>query len=506
MRNRASNLKSFAALSAFSLLEKVVAFVYQMILAAVLGSGIATDCYYSASQLFDLIDTTVLGALVVVVINRFANICAEKDENAGFVFLSRLNSILSIIMVVLAVVTFVCARPVSYLIAPGFEEIERTELVKCIRIMCVIPPVMVIVTLAQGLLRQKNCFIIVSSRSLFISFCGMAVVLLFSVKDPTNSRLLCYGYVAANLLFSVLLLVRSRQFGKITYKKPAFDEDIRKMLLMSVPAIVSKGIVRISLMVDKIISSTLGQGAVSYLTYAQSLYHIVSNLLIVNLCTIMLTDLTNLCVKKKYDDMMKKLRSSILSILLILAPVSLLTVCFSKEIVTIAYQRGAFGEESTKMVATLLFFYAFGFISSMFNSLYTQVLHAFGKMNIAMRNSVVSISLNIAISIVASHFVGIAGIAIGTTISASVGVLLYRRSVQKCLQNYKPVLDGNFIFKLLGGLAGCGAVIAAVKLLIKSAILSFATATVLGFAVFAAVLLLLREETLMGYVKKIRKA
>ena len=203
---------------------------------------------------------------------------------------------------------------------------------------------------------------------------------------------------------------------------------------------------------------------------------------------------------------MKKLRSSILSILLILAPVSLLTVCFSKEIVTIAYQRGAFGEESTKMVATLLFFYAFGFISSMFNSLYTQVLHAFGKMNIAMRNSVVSISLNIAISIVASHFVGIAGIAIGTTISASVGVLLYRRSVQKCLQNYKPVLDGNFIFKLLGGLAGCGAVIAAVKLLIKSAILSFATATVLGFAVFAAVLLLLREETLMGYVKKIRKA
>ena len=173
MAKRSSgNLKSFTALTIFSIAEKVIAFIYQAVIAAVLGAGIVTDCYFSASQLFDLIDSTVLGALVVVVINRYANISAEKDEKAGIDFLSRLNSLLSILMVALAIITFIFANPFSYLIAPGFDVTARPELVKCIRILCVIPPIMVFATIAQGLLRQKKCFIVTNSRSLFITFVG----------------------------------------------------------------------------------------------------------------------------------------------------------------------------------------------------------------------------------------------------------------------------------------------------------------------------------------------
>ena len=506
MAKQSGNLKSFTALTAFSVTEKIIAFVYQAVIAAVLGAGIVTDCYFSASQLFDLIDSTMLGALVVVVINRYANISAEKNEQEAIDFLSRLNSLLSILMAVLAIITFIFAKPFSYLIAPGFDATARPELIKCIRILCVIPPIMVFATIAQGLLRRKKSFIVANSRSLFISICGMAVILLFSVHDPDNANILCFGYVAANLLFSALLYTRARKFGNIGYKKPIFDEDTRKLLAMAGPAIVSKGIVRISLMIDQIISSTLGKGSVSYLSYAHSLYNIVNNLLIVNLCVIMLTDFTDLCVSKQYDKMIIKLRSSISSILLLLAPVSLLTICFSKEIVTIAYQRGAFGIESTNAVAILLLFYAIGFIPAMLNSLHTNVLHAFGEMKIAMINSLVSFSLNIVLSLVFSYFVGIAGIAIGTTLSAAIVVLMYKRSVMKHLPDYRHIFEGIFLLKLAGGLMGCGTVIVAVKLLIKTPIVSFATATVLGFAVFAVVLMLLKEKTLMGYLRKIRKA
>jgi hypothetical protein len=76
----------------------------------------------------------------------------------------------------------------------------------------------------------------------------------------------------------------------------------------------------------------------------------------------------------------------------------------------------------------------------------------------------------------------------------------------KHLPDYKHIFEGEFLFKLSGGLIGCGVVIAAVKLLIKSSILSFMTATILGFAVFAAILLLLKEKTLMSYLGKLRKA
>lgn len=505
MSKKSGNLKSFTALTAFSVTEKVIAFVYQAVIAAVLGASIVTDCYFSASQLFDLIDSTVLGALVVVIINRYANISAEKDEKAGIDFLSRLNSLLSILMVVLAITTFIFAKPFSYLIAPGFDATTRPELIKCIRILCVIPPIMVFATIAQGLLRQKKCFIAANSRSLFISICGMAVILLFSIHDPENANILCFGYVAANLLFSVLLFIRVRKFGNIGYKRPTFDADTRKLLAMAVPAIVSKGIVRISLMIDQIISSTLGQGSVSYLSYAHSLYNIVNNLLIVNLCMVMFTDFTNLCVEKDYDGMVKKLRASMSSIMLILAPVSLLTLTYSREIVTIAYQRGAFNADSTKAVGILLFFYAIGFIPAMLNSLHTNVLHAFGEMKTAMRISLVSFSLNIVLSIAVSMAVGIAGIAIGTTVSATIVIFLYKRSVEKCLPNYKHIFNTKYLIKLVISLLACGVVALCIKYLIKSALISFGVATLLGFAVFILAMYHMKDETMMSYLNKLRK-
>ena len=239
MAKKDSNLKSFSALTLFTVSEKAVAFIYQAIIAAVLGASAVTDCYYSASQLFDLIDSTVLGALVVVVINNYANISAVNSERAGLDFLSKINTILTVIMSAVALLIFILAKPVSYMIAPGFDESARGDLVQCIRILCVIPPIMVFATIAQGLLRQKKCFILVNSRSLCISLCGMAAVLGFSVRDPSNARLLCYGYVAANALYSALLLLRSRKFGVIRYARPTFDADVKKLFAMAGPAIVS---------------------------------------------------------------------------------------------------------------------------------------------------------------------------------------------------------------------------------------------------------------------------
>ena len=401
--------------------------------------------------------------------------------------------------------TFVFAKPLSYVVAPGFSASARPELVKCIRILCVIPPVMVFATIAQGLLRQKKCFIVVNSRSLCLSLCGMFVVLVFSVRYPDNADILCYGYVAANLIFTLLLFFRSRSFGKLGYTRPRFDEDTKKLFIMAVPAIISKGVVRISLMIDQVIASTIGKGAVSHLNYAHSLYNIVNSLLIVNLCVIMLTDFTNLCVKKQFSEMVDKLHSSVSSILLLLAPVSLLTICFSREIVAIAYQRGAFKADSTEAVRGLLLIYAICFVPAMFNSMYTQVLHAFGKMRIAMMITVVSFALNIVISILLSKFIGIIGIAVGTTASAVIIVPFYKRAIKNSLPGFRSAITLKYVLKLLGGLSGCLLTIAAAKLFIRSHILSFAVATVVGFAAYIGILLLLNEETTMRYLQKLKK-
>lgn len=501
MKQKSNNFKSFVSLTGFSIFEKIIAFVYQAVIAAYLGAGLATDCYNAASQLFDLIDTTVLGAIIVAVIHRFTDISKNKDDESAFAFLSNVSSSLTIVMLSISVLVFIFARSLSYVIAPGFEEAGRGGLVLCIRILCLLPPLMVMASVRQALLRQKKCFIAVNSRSLCISVCGLITVIYFSKLYPDQASILCVGYLVSNFVFVAILHICGRKFGRIYYAKPKFDNELKTLLWLAVPTIVSKGIVRLSLLVDQIIASTCGTGSISYLNYAQSLYHIVSNLLIVNLCMILLTDFTNLAVKHETEKMKEKLKSSVSSILLLLAPITLLTICFSREIVAIAYQRRAFGAESTKQVAMLLLLYAVGFIPSLMNSIYTQVLYSFGKTKIAMYNTLIALGSNLVLSSLLSYFIGLPGIALATTIALTIAFFAYRVSIKKCLPDYKSSISAKYVLKVGAGLLACGGVIIAVKYFIHTALLSFGIATIGSFAIFFAVLLLLKEENIINYYR-----
>ena len=500
-KSNKSSIFSFVTLTGFSLFEKIVAFAYQAVLAAILGASLVTDSYNSASQLFDLVDTTVLGAIVISVIYRFTDISKNKNEAAAFDFLSNISSGLTLLMGTIAVAIFTFAKPVSYLIAPGFEEAGRPSLVLCIRILCLLPPIMVTASVRQALLRQKKCFIAVNSRSLCISLVGMAALIFFSRRYPDKVSILCIGYIISNLIFAMVLVICGNRFGKIRFVIPKIDSDMKALLLLAVPTIISTGIVRLSLMVDQIIASTVGTGAISYLGYAHSLYHLVSNLLIVNLCMILLTDITNLAINDREDEIIARISSSVSSILLLLLPVTILTVCFSKEIVEIAYQRGAFGAEATKQVAGLLLIYAVGFIPSLMNSVYTQVLYSFGKTKWAMYNTLISLGSNIILSLIFSRLIGLFGIAVGTTVSQTIAYFAYHVSVKKVLPEYRFAVNMKYIFKIAVAFAPCLIVIALVKAYISSALWSFVAATAGTFALFMVLLILLKEENVMRYFK-----
>ena len=258
-------------------------------------------------------------------------------------------------------------------------------------------------------------------------------------------------------------------------------------------------------MIDQIISSTLGSGAVSYLNYSHSLYNIVNSLLIANLCMILLTDFTNLCVNREIEKLKHKLSQSISVMLIVLIPVTILTMCYSKEIVSIVYQRGAFTDESAQNVGILLFFYAIGFIPAMFNSIHTQVLHAFGSMKIAMRNSIISFGLNIILSVILSRIVGIAGIALGTTISVTSVIFIYKHSVDRYLPEYKLFENHKSIIKLAGASVVCVAIALVIKKLIGNILISFIGATVLGFGMFVVTLILFKEENAIYIVDVLRR-
>jgi len=504
-----SILHSFSLLAVITIIEKVIAFVFEAIIAAVIGTNIITDGYFTSAELFTLIDSAFLSAITVVGLNRYTVHLKNEGEESGFAALSDLQSFYLPLMLVLSVIIFSLAEPLSFVVAPGYEDDARAVVIRCIRVLSVIPSVVCITSINLAVLRQKKSFGITGLKSLFISVVGIASVLIFGRGELWNADVLSVAFVISTVLYCVLTSIAARKYGKIRIHRPLINDELKSSLKMLLPLMVSYGVGRLALMVDKIIASNLAVGSVSGLTYAHSLYKVVCAIFVTNLSTIILTDFNNMCAKKENDKVAFTMRRTISAMTLVLIPITIITVSNSNEIVKIVYERGKFSPDATSLVGGVLLFYALNFIPVMIQSIYNQALYAFGDTFKPMIIAVISVVVNLGTSIPLTFFIGLPGVAIGTVISAVCSIILERIALKKYLSDYRGCFSLKYMWKAaLSGIVSIGVAFIITRL-ISNELISFVVTAIVVFTVFAGMLAALKEETFLYYanllIRKFKK-
>lgn len=509
MTKKKTIFKSFSLLAGITIAEKIIAFVFEAIIAAVIGTNIITDGYFTTAEFFSLIDSAFLSAITVVALNRYSHYLKTEGPEKGFSVLSDLQSFYLPLMVALSVLIFVLAKPLSYIIAPGYAEDGRAVVVRCIRVMSVIPSVVCITSIGLAVLRQKKSFGITGLKSLFISVTGIISVLVFGGKELKNADLLSFAFVISAVAYCIFVSVAVRKTGRIRMHRPAFSPELRESMKMLLPLMISYGVGRLALMVDKVIASTLAEGSVSALTYSHSLYKVVGAIFVTNLCTIILTDFNNLCAKNETVEVEKTMRKTVSVMTLILIPITIVTVFNSNEIVKIVYERGKFSPEATALVGGVLVFYALNFVPVMIQGIYNQALYAFGDTLKPMIIAVFSVALNLGTSIPLTALIGLPGVAIGTVISTIGSVISSRFVIRKYLPGFKGCYSLAYIWKVALSCVVCLGLVFFTSFMIHNALISFVISTLVAFTSFLLCLTTLREEVTLSYIKtfvsKVRK-
>ena len=505
MTKKKTIFKSFSLLAGITIAEKIIAFVFEAIIAAVIGTNIITDGYFTTAEFFSLIDSAFLSAITVVALNRYSHYLNTEGPEKGFSVLSDLQSFYLPLMVALSVLIFALAKPLSYVIAPGYAENGRAVVVRCIRVMSVIPSVVCITSIGLAVLRQKKSFGITGLKSLFISVVGIISVLVFGGKELKNADLLSFAFVISAVAYCIFVSVAVRKTGRIRMHKPAFSPELRESMKMLLPLMISYGVGRLALMVDKVIASTLAEGSVSALTYSHSLYKVVGAIFVTNLSTIILTDFNNLCANNEIDKVKHTMRRTVSTMTLVLLPISVVTVFNAKEIVKLVYERGKFSPDATAIVGGVLLFYAINFVPVMIQGVYNQALYAFGDTFRPMIIAIASVLLNLGTSLPLAMTVGLPGVAIGTVVSTVGAVIMGRAALKKYLPGYKGCYSFGYIWKSLLSLVICAASVFAVSTFVKNELLSFALSTAAAFLTFAVSLVLLREDVTLSYLKALKK-
>ncbi len=500
LRKSKSTSKSFAILSIITIIEKVLSFVYQAMIAGMIGANSTSDAYFTAAEFFVLIDSTLLSALVIVLLNMYTNKIADLSEKEADLFLVNIVRIVFPITVVLSVAIFIFSYPLSYLIGPGYTAEGRTILNSDIKYMALVPTFLSITSVGLAILRREKNFLVVGLKSMFLSTSGMIFVLIAHFTSFPKTNILCFGYVLAYFLYMVTVCFVTRKHRLLSPGLPQWSVDEKRLIKMLIPLVISNGILKVSMMIDKIICSTVGEGAVSCLTYSHTLYYFVEALFITNLSTVLLSDFNELSANGMRNEMANKISKAISMMILLLIPITIITVIYRYEIVRLVFMRGTFLESDVLRVGNLIMIYSIGFVPSVISNIYMNVHYAKGKTSITMKISLISIGINIATSIILSHFIGLLGIAVGTVISIVISVILYSSSIQKFIPEYRGFITTKKIFKLLGASIICVFCTLLVHSSIKNYIISFITGCGVGCISFLAMLLLEKEDDVKGII------
>jgi putative peptidoglycan lipid II flippase len=215
------------------------------------------------------------------------------------------------------------------------------------------------------------------------------------------------------------------KFYRISFKLsfPKINDDTKIFMKRLFPAIISGGVVQLSIFISHSIASFF-PGAISILSYADRIYQLPLSIIGVTLSTVLLPELSSLYQRQVKKEIFAKQNSYIRLASFLAFPCSFGIYSIAHPMIYIIYQRGAFTELDTVTTANILCLFSIGLPAFIINKILMQIFYANSDtktpMNITIYSLLINIFLNILFIVKFDYF----GIAIGTSIAAWISVIM----------------------------------------------------------------------------------
>ncbi|MBN9261359.1 MAG: murein biosynthesis integral membrane protein MurJ [Hyphomicrobium sp.] len=428
---------AFATVGGLSMVSRVLGFLRDILIAAVLGTGMIADAFVVAFRMPNL----------------FRRLFAEGAFNAAFVplFAKRLEAdgngsahafaeeALAGLFAVLLLVTAIAQIAMPWLVlglAPGFAtEPEKLDLATALTriafpyLMC-----MSLVALLSGLLNSLHRYMAAAAAPIVLNAVLVAVMLIAHWRgyhnDPAAGYLLVWGVFAAGILQLAMLWIAAKRAGfALRLRLPRMTEGVRRLLALGIPGLIAGGITQINIVVGTIIAS-LEASAVSYLYYADRLYQLPLGIVGVAIGVVLLPDLSRHLGAGNHTAAMDSQNRSMELALLLTLPAAVALLVAAEPIIRVLFERGAFTHDDTQATAWALAAFAIGLPAFVLIKVLQPGFFAHEDTKTPMRYAGVNLVLNAAGSIIlffgfkTAGFMPHVGIALATSIAAWVNAVM----------------------------------------------------------------------------------
>jgi len=413
-------VKSTGTFGFYTIISRLLGYVRDILIAIFLGTGLLADAFFVAFR----------------IPNTFRRLFSEGTFNAAFVpsytsemikgknqsnkFANNIFNFLFLVLLFLTLIVQIFMPVFVSMIAPGFMgDIEKMEI--AVNLTRITFPFLFFICLASffsAILNSHNKFAAASAAPIILNIILILILIFSRSLGDQLVYYLSYGVSLSGILqFLFLYKFVSKHYSLKFNFKIKIDNKVRIFFNKLLPSIFSSGVTQINILVGTIIAS-FQASAVSYLYYADRIYQINLAIAGIAIGVVILPQLSKHIQSKKKNKILLIQNKALELSLFLSLPASVALLIGSEQIISALFGYGSFNETSVTNSSLALYYFALGLPAFVLIKIFSTFFFANNNTKVPFYLSLVSVILNILVSVYYFSEIGFIIIPIATTISS----------------------------------------------------------------------------------------
>ena len=435
-------IRSVFTVGGFTAFSRVLGLVREMLQSRLIGAGVEQSAFTLAFAIPNMARKLFgEGALTAAFVPVFRGE-VERGEVESAKRLAR--AVMTMVFLILGAVVALAVTGLSVLLnlEPGTWNLELgARSVLTVKLVRILFPYMIFIcgaAFGMGVLNALGRFVEGAFMPAFLNLIWIATLgtLCFfpGLDVPTRVTVVCWAILAGGAAQMAFLFrcMRKRGYG-FRFLLPDFrNERFRLVWQNTAIAAMGAGAVQVNYMLDQVLGQCAAPWAAGVIGYAERLMDLPLGVVGVAFGTVLLPTFSGHFAKGDVEGAKTCLRKSILQMMVLMVPASIVTFFCAPWIVWLIYEGHAFDATATVRVARALSVYGLGLCFFSIQKCLIPFFQAQNDMKTPLRVSMQTIVLNAILNVLAVVFLPIewrhVGLAASTSICAFVGCILFVRT------------------------------------------------------------------------------
>ena len=422
--------RAAGVVSAATLVSRVLGFVRDLIIARTFGAGTATDAFFAAFRLPNILRELLgEGALSAAFIPVFTESLTARDRQAAWRLVWTVLTLLASLLLLLSAAGILLAPLLMRLIAPGFQALP-SKLSLAVFLAQVMFPYILFVGLAALLMAILNALghfatPALSPTMLNIAMIGCALYLAPHLDPPILA--LAIGVLLGGAGQLLVQIPAAWQRGMRPHRALHLsDPAIGQIARLMAPGVAGLAVTQLNVFIGTFLASFLEEGSISVLYYAFRLIQFPIGIFGVAIATAAFPAMAKQAAHHSLERIGETAAYSLRLVLFVTLPSMAGLLVFRVPIIQLLFERGMFDRTVTLATADAVFFYALGLGAYVSTRVLVPAFYSIQDTATPVKIGAVAVLVNILSSLLLMRPLGAGGLALATALSSFVnlGLLL----------------------------------------------------------------------------------